>query len=131
MQVIATIIFLTFVVNTYISAVRIGSFNLHQYGSKKAADATLTNYIAEILNDFDLAIIQEVSDATIKAPYVLHDALNKVSKSGAYSITLSERVGRSLTKEQFVFFNRESTSGVKLINYYLYNDNEDYFERPP
>jgi hypothetical protein len=131
MQVIATIIFLTFVVNTYISAVRIGSFNLHQYGSKKAADATLTNYIAEILNDFDLAIIQEVSDATIKAPYVLHDALNKVSKSGAYSITLSERVGRSLTKEQFVFFNRESTSGVKLINYYLYNDNVDYFERPP
>jgi hypothetical protein len=131
MQVITNIVFLTFVVSTYISAVRIGSFNLHQYGSKKAADAELTNYIAEILNDFDLAIIQEITDATIKAPYVLYDALNKVSKSGAYSITLSERVGRSSTKEQFVFFNRESTSGIKLINYYVYNDKKDYFERPP
>jgi hypothetical protein len=132
MQVIINIVFLIFVVvSTHISAVRIGSFNLHQYGSKKAADGEITNYIAEILNDFDLAIIQEISDAAIKAPYVLYDALNKVSKSGGYSIALSERVGRSSTKEQFIFFNRESTSGVKLVNYYIYNDKKDYFERPP
>lgn len=132
MQAIKNTVFLfLLVINTEIFAVRIGSFNLKQYGPKKAADTTVTNYVATILNDFDLGIIQEITDVKIEAPYVLYNALNKVSKSGAYSMTLSERVGRSSSKEQYIFFNRESTSGVKLINYYLYNDYNDYFERPP
>lgn len=127
-----TIVFIVLLVGyTEIFAVRIGSFNLKQYGSKKAGDATLTNYVATILNDFDLGIIQEITDVKIEAPYVLYDTLNRVSKAGAYSMTLSERVGRSTSKEQYIFFNRESTSGLKLINYYLYNDHKDYFERPP
>jgi hypothetical protein len=131
MQVIANIVFLIFVVSTYISAIRIGSFNLKQYGPKKSSNATLTNFVATILNDFDLGIIQEITDVSIKAPYILYDALNKVSKSGTYSMTLSERVGRTSAKEQYILFNRESTSGIKLIDSYLYNDVEDYFERPP
>ncbi|UJR28712.1 hypothetical protein I4U23_009941 [Adineta vaga] len=131
MRICSSVVFLIFVLDVYISAVRIGSFNLHQYGSKKAANATLTDLVAKILNDFDIAIIQEITDVTIKAPYVLFDALNKISKTKPYTMTLSERVGRSSTKEQYIFFNRESTSGVKLINYYLYEDTEDYFERPP
>ena len=131
MRLVSSIIFLLFVLDVYISAVRIGSFNLHQYGSKKAANATLTNLVARILNDFDLAIIQEITDVTVQAPYVLYEALNDLSKLKPYSMALSERVGRSATKEQYIFFNRESTSGIKLINYYLYNDIEDYFERPP
>jgi len=115
----------------YISAIRIGSFNLKQYGPKKAANATVTNFIAEILNDFDLAVIQEITDVKLQAPYVLYEALNKISKSKPYTMVLSERVGRTSSKEQYIFFNRESISGVKLIDYYLYNDLEDYFERPP
>jgi len=122
---------LVVVFDIYVSAVRIGSFNLHQYGNKKASNATLTDYVVKILNDFDVAIIQEITDVTIKAPYVLYEALNKLSKSKPYSMSLSERVGRSANKEQYIFFNRESTSGVKLINSYLYDDVEDYFERPP
>jgi len=131
MQVLTSIVFLAFAFDIYISAVRIGSFNLKQYGSKKASNATITDYVVEILNDFDLAVIQEITDVTIQAPYVLYGALNEQSKSKPYTMILSERVGRSSAKEQYIFFNRESTSGVKLINYYLYNDIEDYFERPP
>jgi hypothetical protein len=131
MQIILNIVFLAFLFDTYITAVRIGSFNLKQYGSKKAADAEVTGYIATILNDFDVAIIQEITDVTLQAPYVLYEALNTISQSKPYSMVLSERVGRSTTKEQYIFFNRESTSGVKLVNYYLYNDIEDHFERPP
>ncbi len=131
MQIIGTIVFLVFLLDTYIVAVRIGSFNLHQYGPKKAADATITNRVATILNDFDLAVVQEITDVTLKAPYVLYEALNKISKSKPYSMTLSGRVGRSTAKEQYIFFNRESTSGVQLVNSYIYDDIQDYFERPP
>ncbi len=131
MRVITSIIFLIFVFNASISGVRIGSFNLKQYGSKKAGNATLTDVVAQILNDFDLGVLQEITDVTQKAPYVLYEALNKVSKSNPYSMVLSERAGRTSSKEQYIFFNRESTSGVKLVNYYLYDDSEDYFERPP
>jgi len=114
-----------------VSSVRIGSFNLHQYGSKKSANATLTNVVAEIISDFDLAIIQEISDVSLKAPYVLFDALNQVSSENTYTMTLSERVGRSATKEQFIFFNREATSGLEVVNSYIYADVQDLFERPP
>ncbi len=131
MRVVGSIVFLIFVLDLSITAVRIGSFNLHQYGAKKSANATLTDLVAKIINDFDVAIIQEITDVTLKAPYVLYEALNKLSTSKPYSMVLSDRVGRSASKEQYIFFNRESTSGVKLISYYLYNDAEDYFERPP
>jgi len=114
-----------------VSAVRIGSFNLHQYGSKKAANPALTNTVAQIISDFDLAIIQEISDVSLKAPHVLHEALNEISSSNRYTMTLSPRVGRSNTKEQFIFFNREAKSGLEVIDSYIYDDSSDYFERPP
>ncbi|CAF3384293.1 unnamed protein product [Rotaria sp. Silwood1] len=131
MRLISNVLVLIIALGTCVSAVRIGSFNLHQYGSKKSANATLTNVVAEIINDFDLAIIQEISDATRRAPYVLHEALNQVSRSNPYTLTLSERAGRSNTKEQYAFFNREATSGVQVVKAYLYEDVDDLFERPP
>jgi hypothetical protein len=132
MQFIPSVLFLAITLSTYASAARFGSFNLHQYGSKKAANPALTKTVAEIISEFDLAIIQEISDVSLKAPYVLHEALNKASPSDPYTMTLSARVGRSSTKEQFIFFNRESKSGLEVVNSYVYDDTvADYFERPP
>ncbi|CAF1204752.1 unnamed protein product [Adineta steineri] len=130
MQLVSSILILAIALGTYASAVRVGSFNLHQYGSKKAANPSLTHTVAQIINDFDLGIIQEISDVSLKAPYVLFDELNKVSPS-PYTMTLSERAGRSNTKEQYIFFNRESTSGLEVVDAYLHPDIEDNFERPP
>lgn len=119
-------------IGTSVATVRIGSFNLHQYGSKKAANATLTRRVAEIINDFDLAIIQEISDVSLTAPGVLFDALNSVSTESPYTMTISPRVGRSATKEQYIFFNREATSGLEVVKAYIYDDSaNDHFERPP
>jgi len=98
---------------------------------KKAANATLTSVTAKIISDFDLAIIQEISDVSLTAPYVLHAALNEISGDNLYEMSLSGRVGRSATKEQFIFFNREATSGLQLVNAELYEDLQDFFERPP
>ncbi|CAF1568616.1 unnamed protein product [Adineta steineri] len=130
MQLVSSILILAIALGTYASAVRVGSFNLHQYGSKKAANPSLTNTVAQIICDFDLGIIQEISDVSLKAPYVLFDELNKVSPS-PYTMTLSERAGRSNTKEQYIFFNRESTSGLEVVDAYIHPDTEDNFERPP
>jgi hypothetical protein len=44
---------------------------------------------------------------------------------------LSERAGRSATKEQFIFFNREVTSGIENVETYMFDDVDDIFERPP
>ena len=131
MQLASSILLVALVANTCVSSVRIGSFNLKQYGPMKSSDPVVTNYIATILNDFDLGVIQEITDVSLKAPYVLHDALNKLSKRRPYTMTLSPRAGRSENQEQYVFFNRESTSGVQLVNAYLYEDAADDFERPP
>ena len=130
MQFISSILLLAIALGTYATPVRIGSFNLHQYGSKKAANATLTNVVAEIISDFDFAIIQEISDVSLTAPYVLHEALNKIS-ADPYTMHLSARAGRSATKEQFIFYNREATSGVQHVETYMFDDADDLFERPP
>ncbi|CAM4751690.1 unnamed protein product [Rotaria magnacalcarata] len=123
---------LVVILGSFASAIRIGSFNLHQYGPKKSSNATLTNLIAQIINDFDLAAIQEITDVSLKAPIVLHQALNGVSKLGPYTMTLSERVGDSTSKEQYIFFNREATSGLQLLSASVYDDSRyDYFERAP
>jgi hypothetical protein len=127
-----SIILLVFVLGSTTSAVRIGSFNLHQYGPEKVANTTVTKVTAEIINEFDLAVVQEITDVSCKAPYVLHEALNLASGSHPYSMTISERVGRSNIKEQYIFFNRLITSGVAVVNAYTYNDTrDDRFERPP
>jgi hypothetical protein len=131
MQFVSSILVLAIALGTYASAVRIGSFNLHQYGSKKAAKPELTEIVAKIISDFDLGIIQEITDVSLKAPYVLHEALNKISSDNPYTMTLSPRVGRSATKEQYIFFNREATSGVQIVDSYVYEDPQDLFERPP
>lgn len=131
MHCLTRFLILTVALTVYVSSVRIGSFNLHQYGSKKAANATLTNVVAGIISDFDLAIIQEISDVSLQAPYVLFDALNQISSENVYTMTLSERVGRSATKEQYIFFNREATSGLEVVDSYIYADVNDFFERPP
>jgi len=130
MQLTFNILVLAIILGTYVSAVRIGSFNLHQYGAKKSGNASTTNTIAEIISDFDLAIIQEISDVSLKAPNVLHEALNKIS-SKPYTMSLSARLGRSATKEQYIFFNREATSGLEVVETYVYDDTEDLFEREP
>lgn len=130
MQFVSNLLVCAIALATYASAARVGSFNLHQYGSKKAANADLTNTVAQIISDFDLAIIQEISDVSLKAPYVLFEELNKVSQE-PYTMTLSPRVGRSATKEQYIFFNRESKSGVEVVESYIYDDVNDLFERPP
>jgi len=98
---------------------------------KKAINASITEIVAQIVNEFDLGIIQEITDVSGKAPYVLYEALNKVSSEHPYTMTLSPRVGRSTTKEQYIFFNRESLSGVEIIDSYVYADPQNYFERPP
>lgn len=126
-----TSIFICILVFSYSYGVRIGSFNLHQYGTKKANNSTVTNMIAEILNDFDVSVIQEITDVNLRAPGVLHTALNQVSRTGSFVMSVSDRAGRSATKEQYIFFNRESTSGVQLVKAYLYDDVADLFERPP
>jgi len=112
-------------------AIRIGSFNLHQYGKAKAGNKTTTNYIASIINTFDLAIIQEISDVSLSAPFVLLDAINAIAAPKTYTMSLSERLGDSNTKEQYAFINRESTSGVQLVSAYVFHDTADYYERPP
>jgi len=112
-------------------AIRIGSFNLHQYGKAKAANASTTKFIAGLLNTFDIAIIQEISDVDQQAPFRLLDTLNTISAPNTYDMSLSSRLGNSNTKEQYAYLNRESTSKVQLVSAYVYEDKNKYFERPP
>ncbi|XP_073070711.1 deoxyribonuclease-1 isoform X9 [Manis javanica] len=58
-------------------ALRIAAFNIRTFGEAKMSNATLSNYIVQIVNRYDIALIQEVRDSHLTAVGSLLDKLNQ------------------------------------------------------
>lgn len=102
----------------------IGSWNLQRYGDAKADDAMLREHYRSVIRDFDVFIVQEVTDKDGDAFEKLCDEVG-----GNYSCLLSSRAGTTTYKEQYGVFVR---NGVSVIDTIDYNElNATGFERPP
>jgi len=101
----------------------IASWNLQIFGQSKASNETLLNYYAEKLDDYDLFIVQEIRDSS-------GTAIKKLAeKLPSYNYIISERAGRTNSKEQYaVFYNNRTT----LLNVHDWTaEEQSEFERPP
>ncbi|XP_057343680.1 deoxyribonuclease-1 isoform X3 [Manis pentadactyla] len=58
-------------------ALRIAAFNIRTFGEAKMSNATLSDYIVQIVNRYDIALIQEVRDSHLTAVGSLLDKLNQ------------------------------------------------------
>uniref|UniRef100_A0A8C4KXK5 Uncharacterized protein n=1 Tax=Equus asinus asinus TaxID=83772 RepID=A0A8C4KXK5_EQUAS len=58
-------------------SLRIAAFNIRTFGETKMSNDTLSNYIVQILNRYDIALIQEVRDSHLTAVGKLLDRLNQ------------------------------------------------------
>ena len=61
--------------------------------------------LLQIVNRYDLLLIQEIREASESAIYELL-ALCNAANSDPFNIVISERLGRSSYKEQYAFFFR-------------------------
>lgn len=109
---------------------RIGVFNVQVFGVKKASNPKLMSTLAEILRTYDIIAVQEIRDSSQTALPALVKAVN--SKGAHYSYVVSERLGRTSSKEQYAYIY--DSDRVKLEGEpYTYSEPEgtDPFHRQP
>lgn len=111
---------------------RIGTFNIQNFGSKKVHDSEVLTQIVSIVVALDVLAIQEVSDKDGKAMADFNTALAATGQH--LQLLVSERTGRQpddrSSQEQYAFvFN---TDRVQLLESpMLYDDSQDLFQREP
>ncbi|KAM6155550.1 deoxyribonuclease-1 [Rhynchocyon petersi] len=114
-------------------SLRIASFNIQTFGETKMSNATLAHYIMQILNRYDIALVQEVRDSHLTAVGKLLDGLNK-KLPDTFHFVVSEPLGRSTYKERYLFLFRPDQ--VSVVDSYQYDDGcepcgNDTFAREP
>ncbi|MDD5778610.1 MAG: Ig-like domain-containing protein, partial [Candidatus Thermoplasmatota archaeon] len=80
------------------SSFSIACWNLQRFGPTKASNDTLLAYYADVFDDYDLFIVQEITDASGTAIMALADKLPR------YSYIISTRAGTTSYKEQYAIF---------------------------
>lgn len=120
-----------------VSSLRIGAFNVRVFGQSKAGKPDVMNTLSKIIRRYDIILIQEIRDSKGTAIQQLLDKVNRDSKTYSYGMVISDRVGRTSSKEQYAFFYRNrSADGIEIVSSYMYDDGDealgnDVFEREP
>ncbi|MEA1949833.1 MAG: endonuclease/exonuclease/phosphatase family protein, partial [Planctomycetota bacterium] len=109
--------------------IRIATFNIQVFGTSKSKKPQVMDTLAKIVRRFDLVAIQEVRsiDQTIVPRFV--DLIN--ARGAAYRHVIGPRLGRTSSKEQYVYiFNSERIS-VDPRSLYTVPDPDDFLHREP
>ncbi|CAH1776658.1 unnamed protein product [Owenia fusiformis] len=107
---------------------KIGSFNIQIFGDTKASKADVMEILSKIIQRYDIIFIQEIRDASGDA---IQKLLRLTNSEGPekYTMAISERLGRSNSKEQYAYIYRLSTTAVFAAE--VFDDAQDVFEREP
>ncbi|HYD04016.1 MAG TPA: endonuclease/exonuclease/phosphatase family protein [Alphaproteobacteria bacterium] len=99
------------------------AWNLQIFGDKKANNSELMQNYVDILDGYDIIILQEIRDSDGSAFNAL------CSRFEGYTCKISSRAGRSTSKEQYAVLYRNT---LELKEFKDYNpDAIDRWERPP
>lgn len=114
---------------------KIAAFNIQVFGKAKMSNTGVVDILVDIISEFDLVLVQEIRDSSGEAIVELLSKVNEKNEFKEYNMTISPRLGRSTSKEQYAYLYRPS-SGLSVVWDYVYDDgNEtagtDIFEREP
>ncbi|MEL4304338.1 exonuclease/endonuclease/phosphatase family protein [Methanococcoides sp. LMO-2] len=109
---------------------RIGAFNIQVFGVTKASKPDVMLVLADIVRTYDIIAIQEIRDSSQTA---LPDLVNLVNSDGSqYDYVVSERLGRTSSKEQYAYIYDTTTVAVTGIpETYPEPEGTDPFHRQP
>ncbi|ELT95265.1 hypothetical protein CAPTEDRAFT_139285 [Capitella teleta] len=107
---------------------KISAFNIQIYGKTKASKETVMRQIVQIIRKYDIVLIQEIRD---KSGNSVTQLINQINSDGEplYDYVISDRLGRTHSKEQYAFVYRKD--GNRVVDDYQDEDAGDAFERPP
>ncbi len=109
--------------------IKLAAFNLQVFGTTKAGKPEVMGVLSKIIRNYDVIAVQEIRDSSQTALPMLRDAVNSMG-SPQYDYIVSERLGRTVSKEQYAYLYNTQT--IQLIGSpYTYPDSNDLFQREP
>ncbi|MBI2602840.1 MAG: endonuclease/exonuclease/phosphatase family protein [Deltaproteobacteria bacterium] len=115
--------------NSVSLSLKIAAFNADILGVTKMGNSTVASYIADIVARYDIILVQEIRDVSLETPSDLLDLVNAKGK-GTYAVSVSDRLGRTSSKEQYAFYYK-TESALSVSTSYVFVDSDDVFEREP
>lgn len=113
------------------NTVILGSFNMARLGPSKLADAWVMERFAEIIRQYDVIALQEITSNDQRTLPQLVELVNQ--SGGRYSYTISPRIGRQSTgyfeQYAFVFDTSRIVSSPEVS--YVVADEADVLHREP
>ncbi len=112
-----------------VGSIKIASFNIQIFGQSKINKPEVMDVLSKIIRKFDIVAIQEVRS---KEQNVIPALLNLVNDADTrYDYVVSERLGRTGSKEQYAFVYNTKTVDLVSETSYVVADLDDVFEREP
>lgn len=109
--------------------IRIASFNIEAFGNTKAGKDYVMVRLADIIRRFDIVAIQEVRSQN---EYLIPNFVELVNQPGRrYDHVIGPRVGRTISKEQFVYIFDTERIEVDRRSVYTISDPDDLLHREP
>ena len=109
--------------------IKLAAFNLQIFGTAKAGKPEVMSVLSKIIRNYDVIAVQEIRDSSQTALPLLRDAVNSMA-SPQYEYVVSERLGRTVSKEQYAYIY--NTQIIQQIGSpYVYPDTNDLFQREP
>ena len=111
--------------------IRIASFNIQTFGKSKMGKPYVMRTIAEVIRRFDVVAIQEIRT---QDDYFVQNLLRDYVNPGAsapYAATVSPRLGRTISTEQYAYvYNTATVEASPQVDFVL-TDNQDALHREP
>lgn len=111
------------------SKIRFASFNIQVFGRKKASDASVMAVLVRILKRYDIVLVMEIRDSGGEAFGQLVQQTNRDLGANPFEYVISERTGRTSSKEQYAVMYRRSVAEVQTER--TVSDSDDRFQREP
>ncbi len=109
--------------------IKVSAFNLQIFGTTKASKPEVMGVLSKIIRNYDVIAVQEIRDSSQTALPMLRDAVNSIG-SPQYDYIVSERLGRTTSKEQYAYLYNTQTI-LQIGSPYIYPDSNDLFQREP
>jgi endonuclease/exonuclease/phosphatase family metal-dependent hydrolase len=109
--------------------ITVASFNIQIFGQTKISKPEIMDVISRIIRRYDVVAIQEVRS---KEQNVIPTLLSYVNDANTnYDYIISQRLGRTESKEQYAFVYNTKTVDLVSESSYVVADPDDVFEREP
>ncbi|MBU6173157.1 MAG: endonuclease/exonuclease/phosphatase family protein [Planctomycetes bacterium] len=107
----------------------VATFNIQAFGRSKMEKPGMPERLGEIIRQFDVVAIQEVRD---KSQETIPSLMRYINSTGArYDYLISPPLGRTSSKEQYVYIFDTNTVVSSQQATYLVQDDRDLLHREP